>query len=71
MVTYGCIGIFNFFTNLTFIAFLLYTFLLQNELCRMRLDVPLLDQLVREYCVYRGIVDSGKTSLLNPSSFCV
>ncbi|XP_028760485.1 uncharacterized protein LOC114719193 isoform X1 [Neltuma alba] len=30
----------------------------QNELCRMRLDVPLLDQLVREYCVYRGIVDS-------------
>ncbi|XP_047174845.1 uncharacterized protein LOC124842417 isoform X1 [Vigna umbellata] len=31
----------------------------QNELCRMRLDVPLLDQLVREYCVYRGIVDSA------------
>ncbi|XP_027346426.1 uncharacterized protein LOC113858136 isoform X3 [Abrus precatorius] len=41
----------------------------QNELCRMRLDVPLLDQLVREYCVYRGIVDSGRASpLLNPSS---
>ncbi|PNY07085.1 hypothetical protein L195_g003568 [Trifolium pratense] len=31
----------------------------QNELCRMRLDVPFLDQLVREYCVYRGIVDSA------------
>ncbi|CAL0312801.1 unnamed protein product [Lupinus luteus] len=29
----------------------------QNELCRMRLDVPLVDQLVHEYCVYRGIVD--------------
>ncbi|PSS21296.1 Glucose-induced degradation protein [Actinidia chinensis var. chinensis] len=31
----------------------------QNELCRMRLDVSVLDELVREYCVYRGIVDSG------------
>ncbi|XP_028106382.1 uncharacterized protein LOC114305486 [Camellia sinensis] len=30
----------------------------QNELCRMRLDVSMLDDLVREYCVYRGIVDS-------------
>ncbi|GMP28031.1 hypothetical protein CsSME_00003746 [Camellia sinensis var. sinensis] len=29
-----------------------------NELCRMRLDVSMLDDLVREYCVYRGIVDS-------------
>ncbi|KAF7828742.1 uncharacterized protein G2W53_019906 [Senna tora] len=34
----------------------------QNELCRMRLDIPLLDQLVHEYCVYRGIVDSGMHS---------
>ncbi|EEF38751.1 conserved hypothetical protein [Ricinus communis] len=31
----------------------------QNELCRMKLDVSMLDELVREYCVYRGIVDSG------------
>ncbi|KAM1063087.1 hypothetical protein ACFX2I_027295 [Malus domestica] len=31
----------------------------QNELCRMRFDVTMLDELVREYCVYRGIVDSG------------
>lgn len=29
----------------------------QNELCRMQLNVPLLDNLVHEYCVYRGIVD--------------
>lgn len=25
----------------------------------MRLDVSMLDELVREYCIYRGIVDSG------------
>ncbi|KAJ6919567.1 hypothetical protein NC651_013498 [Populus alba x Populus x berolinensis] len=31
----------------------------QNELCRMKVDVSMLDELVREYCVYRGIVDSG------------
>ncbi|KAF5738209.1 hypothetical protein HS088_TW13G01105 [Tripterygium wilfordii] len=31
----------------------------QNELSRMKLDVSLLDELVCEYCVYRGIVDSG------------
>ncbi|XP_027346425.1 uncharacterized protein LOC113858136 isoform X2 [Abrus precatorius] len=43
----------------------------QNELCRMRLDVPLLDQLVREYCVYRGIVDSasGKQPIPEPIKF--
>ncbi|GER30870.1 unnamed protein product [Striga asiatica] len=29
----------------------------QNELCRMRLDISLLDELVHEYCIYRGIVD--------------
>ncbi|XP_035548025.1 uncharacterized protein LOC109003499 isoform X3 [Juglans regia] len=34
----------------------------QNELCRMRLDVSMLDELVCEYCVYRGIVDSGLAS---------
>ncbi|XP_043804868.1 uncharacterized protein LOC110628491 isoform X3 [Manihot esculenta] len=34
----------------------------QNELCRMKLDVSMLDELVREYCVYRGIVDSGLAS---------
>ncbi|KAK9948882.1 hypothetical protein M0R45_004438 [Rubus argutus] len=30
----------------------------QNEICRMRVDVTKLDELVREYCVYRGIVDA-------------
>lgn len=25
----------------------------------MRVDFTLLDELVREYCVYRGIVDAG------------
>ncbi|CAH2075717.1 unnamed protein product [Thlaspi arvense] len=33
----------------------------RNELCRMRLDLSMVDELVREYCVYRGIVDSGLT----------
>ncbi|KAI3669842.1 hypothetical protein L6452_41275 [Arctium lappa] len=37
----------------------------QNEVCRMRLDVTMLDELIHEYCVYRGIVDSGPS---NPSS---
>nr|XP_043617383.1 uncharacterized protein LOC122589198 isoform X2 [Erigeron canadensis] len=31
----------------------------QNEVCRMRLDVNILDELIHEYCVYRGIVNSG------------
>ncbi|XP_058097077.1 uncharacterized protein LOC131242454 isoform X3 [Magnolia sinica] len=31
----------------------------QNELCQIKLDVPMLDELVHEYCVYRGIVDGG------------
>ncbi|KAK4760892.1 hypothetical protein SAY87_005785 [Trapa incisa] len=31
----------------------------QNELCRSRLDIPLLDYLVQEYCIYRGIVNSS------------
>lgn len=31
----------------------------QNELCRMRLNNSVLDELIHEYCVYRGIVDSG------------
>ncbi|GFP96928.1 glucose-induced degradation protein 8 homolog [Phtheirospermum japonicum] len=30
-----------------------------NELCRMRLDISLLDELVHEYCIYRGIVNSA------------
>ncbi|KAL8124869.1 hypothetical protein AgCh_012508 [Apium graveolens] len=34
----------------------------QNELCRMKLDISILDDLVHEYCVYRGIVDSGSAS---------
>ncbi|GAB4846998.1 hypothetical protein Ancab_026010 [Ancistrocladus abbreviatus] len=29
----------------------------QNELCRVRLNVSTLDDLVREYCIYRGIVE--------------
>ncbi|KAK3157455.1 hypothetical protein QOZ80_2AG0122620 [Eleusine coracana subsp. coracana] len=32
---------------------------LQNELCRMNLDLSLLDQLVHEYCIYRGIVEGS------------
>ncbi|KAJ9177234.1 hypothetical protein P3X46_012472 [Hevea brasiliensis] len=42
----------------------------RNELCRMKLDVSMLDELVCEYCVYRGIVDSGLTlpsGVQNPS----
>lgn len=35
----------------------------QNELCRMKLDVAMLDELVHEYCVYRGIVDAGVTQV--------
>ncbi|CAD6212477.1 unnamed protein product [Miscanthus lutarioriparius] len=31
----------------------------QNELCRMKLDLTLLDKLVHEYCVYRGIVEGS------------
>ncbi|WVZ58711.1 hypothetical protein U9M48_008951 [Paspalum notatum var. saurae] len=31
----------------------------QNELCRMKLDLTLLDKLVHEYCIYRGIVEGG------------
>lgn len=38
---------------------------MQNEICRMRLDAAMLDELVREYCIYRGIVESGS---LIPSS---
>ncbi|KAF3329503.1 Glucose-induced degradation protein 8 [Carex littledalei] len=34
----------------------------QNELCRMKLDLPSLDKLVHEYCVYRGIVEGCPTS---------
>lgn len=33
----------------------------QNELCRMKLDIPMLDELVREYCLYRGIIDASLT----------
>ncbi|KAF8018613.1 hypothetical protein BT93_H3494 [Corymbia citriodora subsp. variegata] len=31
----------------------------QNELCRMKLDIPMLDELVHEYCLYRGIIDAS------------
>ncbi|KAL4582316.1 hypothetical protein LXL04_006863 [Taraxacum kok-saghyz] len=36
----------------------------QNEVCRMRLDFTMLDELIHEYCVYRGIVTSAPP---NPS----
>ncbi|GJR48096.1 hypothetical protein Tco_1316199 [Tanacetum coccineum] len=36
--------------------------LLQNEVCRMRLDITMLDELVHEYCVYRGIANSGASN---------
>ncbi|XP_074556955.1 uncharacterized protein LOC141812903 isoform X2 [Curcuma longa] len=29
----------------------------QNELCRMKLDLSILDKLLHEYCIYRGIID--------------
>ncbi|GMI86448.1 hypothetical protein like AT5G66810 [Hibiscus trionum] len=38
----------------------------QNEICRMRLDDAMLDELVREYCVYRGIVEYGMKTLSEP-----
>jgi len=39
----------------------------QNELCRMRLDVSVLDELVKEYCIYRGIVDSEMQMITIPA----
>ncbi|PKA57093.1 hypothetical protein AXF42_Ash002397 [Apostasia shenzhenica] len=39
----------------------------QNELCRMRLDFSILDELVHEYFIYRGITDCTTiVSLLEP-----
>ncbi|XWS45290.1 hypothetical protein CRYUN_Cryun15aG0124000 [Craigia yunnanensis] len=38
----------------------------QNEICRMRLDAAMLDELVREYCIYRGILESGMQTLSEP-----
>ncbi|XP_078444307.1 ran-binding protein in the microtubule-organising centre protein [Wolffia australiana] len=35
---------------------------LQNELCRMKLNLPMLDELIHEYCIYRGLVDEDQTS---------
>ncbi|CAI9261318.1 unnamed protein product [Lactuca saligna] len=40
------------------------TYSFQNEVCRMRLDITMLDELIHEYCLYRGIVNSGAP---NPS----
>ncbi|PIA56402.1 hypothetical protein AQUCO_00700610v1 [Aquilegia coerulea] len=34
----------------------------QNELCRTKVDLAVLDELVHEYCVYRGIVDGKLAS---------
>ncbi|GAB2259847.1 hypothetical protein Droror1_Dr00010702 [Drosera rotundifolia] len=50
----------------------------QNELCRMRLNISALDELVQEYCIYRGIVlpvvisSSGlkEQSPLEPETSC-
>uniref|UniRef100_A0A1J3J7M2 Glucose-induced degradation protein 8-like protein n=1 Tax=Noccaea caerulescens TaxID=107243 RepID=A0A1J3J7M2_NOCCA len=39
----------------------------QNELCRMQLDVSVLDELVKEYCIYRGIVDSEMQVIKGPA----
>ncbi|CAH2043135.1 unnamed protein product [Thlaspi arvense] len=39
----------------------------QNELCRMQLDVSVLDELVKEYCIYRGIVDSEMQMIMGPA----
>ncbi|KAA3457467.1 C-terminal LisH motif isoform 1 [Gossypium australe] len=38
----------------------------RNEICRMRLDDAMLDELVREYCVYRGIVEPGMQTSSEP-----
>ncbi|KAI5054338.1 hypothetical protein GOP47_0030769, partial [Adiantum capillus-veneris] len=40
---------------------------LKNELSRVRLDTGLLDDLVHDYCVYRGLIDVTTTSV---SSTC-
>ncbi|GAB2282590.1 hypothetical protein Dimus_039555 [Dionaea muscipula] len=50
----------------------------QNELCRMRLNISTLDELVLEYCIYRGIVHpvvpcssgSGEQPSLEPEATC-
>nr|GMC91467.1 CTLH/CRA C-terminal to LisH motif domain containing protein [Ipomoea batatas] len=34
----------------------------QNELCRMGMNVSVLDELVHEYCIYRGFVDFSVAS---------
>ncbi|CAI9259924.1 unnamed protein product [Lactuca saligna] len=34
----------------------------QNEVCQMRLDTTMLDELIHEYCVYRGIVGAPNPS---------
>ncbi|KFK28365.1 hypothetical protein AALP_AA8G505900 [Arabis alpina] len=39
----------------------------QNELCRMQLDVSVLDELVKEYCIYRGIMDSEMQMVTGPA----
>lgn len=38
----------------------------QNELSRMKLNVPMVDELVHEYCLYRGLI----YGTLNSSSDC-
>lgn len=41
---------------------------LKNELSRIRLDTGLLDDLVHDYCVYRGLIDANTASVLSMSS---
>lgn len=44
------------------LTYKLYIMPLQNELCRTTVDFSVLDELVHEYCIYRGIAASVTTS---------
>lgn len=46
-----------------------FNLLLQNELCRMGMNVSVLDELVHEYCIYRGFVDFSVASPSGKSFF--
>eukprot|EP00249_Psilotum_nudum_P014020 c24623_g1_i2 orf=259-2529(-) len=35
----------------------------KNELSRMKLNINLVDELVREYCIYRGLIDCSTRSM--------
>ncbi|KAL3689657.1 hypothetical protein R1sor_015966 [Riccia sorocarpa] len=38
------------------------TFAFKNELSRLRINTALVDELVREYCLYRGLIERGSNS---------